>query len=323
MYTLSHLGVTALELQVQPMRVQPPISSSGTRTAFRPMWCAPSFSLDPKAPDTQRLDFVGVDGAFLLKDVLSRSEAARMLAMTEKIGFDRDDSMEMAGRRNCALSWVFHDELERQVARRMAPLLPWGVAVHGPGTLAPDPERLPSLSGLAPWVRQIGGVPEGLYILDGLNCRMRVYRYESDDADRFLPHHDEVWPGSRLVLSADGEPTLQQDGWQYAAPPHEDAWAWAEGDRVSHLTVLLYLNDDFEGGETVLYPGAHADETPVDGIAVQPIAGSALCFGQSFKFNRDGVDHSVDALLHEGAPVASGSPKYVIRTDVCYTLPAR
>lgn len=320
MLTLSHLVVVALELQVQPLRVLPPISSSGTRTAFRPMWCAPSFSLDEHAPDTSRLDFVGVPGAFLLKDVLSREEASRMVAMTEKIGFDRDDSMELAGRRNGALSWVFHDELELQLARRMAPLLPWGVAVHAPGTEAPGPDRLPSLSGLSPWVRQVGGAPEGLYMLDGLNCRMRVYRYESDDADRFLPHHDEVWPGSRLVFGPDdGEPRLQQDSWQYAAPPHEDAWAWVEGDRVSQLTVLLYLNDDFEGGETVLYP----HESPEDGIAVQPIAGSALCFGQSFKFNREGVEHSADALLHEGAPVASGSPKYVIRTDVCYTLPAR
>ena len=248
-----------------------------------------------------------------------------MVEMAEEIGFERDDSnAEMAGRRNGALSWIFHEELERQLARRMAPLLPWGVAVHGPGTPAPSPDGLPSLSGLPPGVRQISGAPEGLYMLDGLNCRMRVYRYESDDADRFLPHLDEVWPGSRLIYrSEDGEPTLQQDSWQYAAPPHEDAWAWAEGERVSHLTVLLYLNDDFEGGETVLYPGAQGDETPVDGIAVQPIAGSALCFGQSFRFNRDGVEHSADALLHEGAPVASGSPKYVVRSDVCYTLPAR
>ena len=37
------------------------------------------------------------------------------------------------------------------------------------------------------------------------------YRYESDGADRFLPHYDEVWPGSRLSVAADGEPTLEQD----------------------------------------------------------------------------------------------------------------
>ena len=96
-------------------------------------------------------------------------------------------------------------------------------------------------------------------------------------------------------------------------------------------TLIVFLNDDFEGGETVLYPGTHASETPEDGspqVAIRPAAGSALCFGQSFKFGREGVAHSSDALLHEGAPLASptggsASAKYVLRTDVCYTLPRR
>ena len=125
-----------------------------------------------------------------------------------------------------------------------------------------------------------------------------------------------------------GEPSLEQDCWKYSA---DHRWAWAAGECVSHLTVLLYLNDDFEGGETVLYPGTHASETPEDGspqVAIRPAAGSALCFGQSFKFGREGVAHSSDALLHEGAPLASptggsASAKYVLRTDVCYTLPRR
>ena len=63
-------------------------------------------------------------------------------------------------------------------------------------------------------------------------------------------------------------------------------------------------------------------------VAIRPAAGSAPCFGQSFKFGREGVAHSSDSLLHEGAPLASptggsASAKYVLRTDVCYTLPRR
>jgi len=50
-----------------------------------------------------------------------------------------------------------------------------------------------------------------------------------------------------------------QDGWRYssaatAGDPNGDRWAWSAGDRISQLTVLLYLNDDFEGGETVRCP---------------------------------------------------------------------
>ena len=107
--------------------------------------------------------------------------------------------------------------------------------------------------------------------------------------------------------------------------------------RVSHLTVLLYLNDDFEGDETarftVLFPGTHARETPEEGsprVAVTPVAGSCLLFGQSFKFGREGVEVSPDAVLHEGVPVrrspaaaGASSVKYVLRTDVCYVMPYR
>jgi len=39
------------------------------------------------------------------------------------------------------------------------------------------------------------------------------------------------------------------------------------------------------------------------------------------------VEHSAGALLHEGVPVAPsaarGGRKYVLRTDICYTMPYR
>tara|TARA_B110001452_G_C15193324_1_gene414264 strand:+ start:67 stop:1101 length:1035 start_codon:yes stop_codon:yes gene_type:complete len=322
----------------QVVRVKPP---SGTAGKFRELWCAPSFQLDPTGPTCSRRDVEGVDGAFVLSDVLSRDEAARLVAMAERMGFDGEDG-DAAGRTSAACSWCLHHELAEQLVRRMATLLPWGVAVHSPGTPAPRDEQLPHVAGKPPWVRQIGGVPEGIYTLDGINCRARLYRYESDGADRFLPHYDEVWPGSRLVFGADGEdgddadaPTLDQDRWKYAdgrTPEATCKWAWAPGDRVSHLTVLLYLNDDFEGGETVLYPGSHASETPEEGsprVAFTPVAGSCLLFGQSFKFGREGVAVSADAVLHEGVPVrrspaaGASSVKYVLRTDVCYAMPYR
>ena len=320
MILLALHGPPAVEIH----RVKPPSEASG----IRPMWCAPDFHLDAAGPGCSRQDLSGaaegLEGAFVLNGVLSREEAERMVAVVDEMGFEHSS---VSGRCNGALTWIFHDELNDLVARRIAPLLPWGVAVHSPGTLAPTEEQLPALDGVTPWVRQIGGAPEGLYVLNGLNARMRIYRYEGGGTDRFSPHYDEVWPGSRLSLQG-GEPSLEQDCWKYSA---DHRWAWAAGECVSHLTVLLYLNDDFEGGETVLYPGTHASETPEDGspqVAIRPAAGSALCFGQSFKFGREGVAHSSDSLLHEGAPLASptggsASAKYVLRTDVCYTLPRR
>lgn len=60
----------------------------------------------------------------------------------------------------------------------------------------------------------------------------------------------------------------------------------------SRITFMIYLNDDFEGGETTF-----------DDISIKPKTGAALCF--------------IHEQKHEGSPVLSGI-KYVIRTDVMY-----
>jgi hypothetical protein len=62
----------------------------------------------------------------------------------------------------------------------------------------------------------------------------------------------------------------------------------------SFLTLMVYLNDDFEGGSTDFL----AEE-----IRVKPERGMVLVF-----------DHP---LVHQGAPVLRGA-KYVMRTDVMY-----
>jgi hypothetical protein len=56
---------------------------------------------------------------------------------------------------------------------------------------------------------------------------------------------------------------------------------------------MVYLNDDFEGGETRFQR-----------VTIRPMVGMALCF----------VHH----LVHEGAEVLCGR-KYVMRTDVMYS----
>lgn len=85
------------------------------------------------------------------------------------------------------------------------------------------------------------------------------------------------------------------------------------GDQLrqhSFLTLLLYLNDDFEGGETRFYSDdVHCrflrdrgdNKTPAH--IVVPAAGQALL--------------NIHPILHEGAAVARGV-KYVLRTDVLY-----
>jgi hypothetical protein len=71
---------------------------------------------------------------------------------------------------------------------------------------------------------------------------------------------------------------------------------WAEADmraRIYHERQLrVYLNEGFEGGETI-----------VDQTRIEPRQGLALFFGHR--------------ILHKGMPVIAGR-KYVLRTDVMF-----
>lgn len=92
----------------------------------------------------------------------------------------------------------------------------------------------------------------------GLNEQFRFYKYES--SQRFKRHID-----GRFKRNEKEE---------------------------SRITFMIYLNDDFEGGETKF-----------DNVTIVPQAGTALCF--------------IHEQKHEGCPVTEGT-KYVIRTDVMY-----
>jgi len=92
----------------------------------------------------------------------------------------------------------------------------------------------------------------------GLNPRFRFYRYENNQ--RFNKHRD-----GRVKISEEIE---------------------------SRVTFMIYLNDDFEGGETEF-------ET----LKITATKGMALCF--------------VHELKHKGCSVTKGA-KYVLRTDVLY-----
>lgn len=97
----------------------------------------------------------------------------------------------------------------------------------------------------------------------GANERFRCYRYE---------------PGQRFA-------------------PHFDGAFRRDVDEVSQLTLMVYLNDGFGGGETAFH---------ALGRTVVPRTGMALLF-----------QHHV---LHEGCSVTSGV-KYVLRSDVMYRRP--
>ena len=77
--------------------------------------------------------------------------------------------------------------------------------------------------------------------------------------------------------------------------PHTDHWYRPDDDSITLHSVLLYLNEGFEGGETRFIE-------PVEQI-VEPKRGRVAVF-----------QHKV---RHEGCEILSGT-KYALRTDVIY-----
>ena len=82
---------------------------------------------------------------------------------------------------------------------------------------------------------------------------------------------------------------------------HQDFSFERDNGEKSFLTLLIYLNDSFEGGET-LFDDSCSDES-FDDVIVTPRSGLALFF-----------EHGT---YHKGESVAEGT-KYVMRTDVMY-----
>lgn len=108
----------------------------------------------------------------------------------------------------------------------------------------------------------------------GLNWRFRIYRYRV--GQRFAPHVDQVF-----ALPGTGLRTL--------------------------FSFMIYLNEDFQGGETTFFErrGPGRGRGAVDRVrrAVPPRTGAALVF-----------DHQ---LFHEGSEVKAGT-KYAVRSDLFY-----
>ncbi|PVI03282.1 prolyl 4-hydroxylase [Periconia macrospinosa] len=128
----------------------------------------------------------------------------------------------------------------------------------------------------------------------GINRRFRVYRYVP--GAEYRCHIDGAWPPSGI------DPAT--DAYQYDSSPKD-------ARQSSLFTFLIYLNDDFKGGETTFFIPS-VKEGVLNAYPVKPIMGSVAVFPHG---------EAQGALLHEGTGVVEGA-KYVIRTDVEYDVDA-
>ncbi|KAI0436137.1 prolyl 4-hydroxylase [Xylaria telfairii] len=129
----------------------------------------------------------------------------------------------------------------------------------------------------------------------GINRRFRVYRYVP--GAEYRCHFDGGWPPSGV------DP--KTGAYIYDASP-------TDAKQSSLFTFLVYLNDEFEGGETTFFTPS-IREGVMNAHPVRPTMGSVALFPHG---------DAKGALLHEGTGVRKGA-KYIIRTDVEFDVEPR
>jgi hypothetical protein len=127
-------------------------------------------------------------------------------------------------------------------------------------------------------------------ILDDFSIAERIWK-------RLKPFTPEVVENRPVIGINERFRFYRYDPGQYFKLHYDGCYRRANGE-VSQLTLMIYLNDDFSGGET------HFNlNYPNDDVVIKPEKGMALCF-----------DHY---LLHEGCDLIKGR-KYVLRSDIMY-----
>ncbi|REG86553.1 prolyl hydroxylase family protein [Marinomonas pollencensis] len=128
----------------------------------------------------------------------------------------------------------------------------------------------------------------------GLNQRCRFYRYQSGDF--FGIHTDGAWPGSRII---NGQPVVD-----------------SFGDRYSLYTCLIFLSEDFSGGETQFLVDQDDPSLPArklknaQQVEVRTPVGGLLFFPHG--------SHPLHCL--HGSTIITEGVKYIIRSDVLFAL---
>ena len=132
-------------------------------------------------------------------------------------------------------------------------------------------------------------VTRGEWSLSGINEAMRLNRYSGKHKEHFAPHRDAPF--------------------------------CPNGDKRSLYTVLIYLNDDFLGGETVFHFPKNLS-VDLKGLTIQEefqIQGSVFTGFKHLTFSPK-TGHAVvfkQNLIHEGCLLNSnGQYKFVIKTDI-------
>ena len=128
---------------------------------------------------------------------------------------------------------------------------------------------------------------------------------------RLKPYLPQTWLGANLDSVNPRLRFLRYNKNEYFKPHHDGIYITPDEKKCSYITIHLYLNEDYKGGETTFLThgknyGTLDDsniENEPERLSIIPKIGRVLIF-----------EHH---LLHEGSELISGT-KYTVRTDVMY-----
>lgn len=138
---------------------------------------------------------------------------------------------------------------------------------------------------------------EGAKMIKGIRNNYRLMYYDLELADKLWEKLKSYCPlqiERAVAVGLNEQFRFYRYELSQRFKKHIDGRFKRDEKEESRITFMIYLNEEFSGGET-------AFET----VSIKPKTGSALCF--------------IHELKHEGCALESGT-KYVLRSDVMYHL---
>lgn len=227
---------------------------------------------DPEIP-ASFVPIQEIEGLCLLKNMMTRDECLQIIDAAEAIGFQETKGIGPATKTGLPCPpkcvYVLQTKDIDQIFNRVRHLLPQKIRFQKQTNEGEE-----------------SGETYVEMELAGINPRFRLHRYLKGFT--LGPHFDR---GNYYGSGVDEDQELRLDIY---------------GDsRVSQMSLLIFLNDDFSGGETTFFP--HPENLSMK-LQVTPCQGTGVAFFHG--------DHPMSPY-HEGSIVNEGS-KYIIRTDILY-----
>ena len=119
--------------------------------------------------------------------------------------------------------------------------------------------------------------------------------------ERIKNYIPQTWKSHPVVGLNERMRFLKYSPGEYFKPHLDGSYERPDGKEISFITIQLYLNEGFEGGNTTFVSDGTSNN-----LGVVPKIGRILVFQHD--------------ILHEGSMLVKGA-KYTMRTDVMYAVP--